>query len=111
MWIAPFAPLPSQKSHAWRIIRARAVVRKETAHLLLGDDRLNDSREGKAEDQRPQDLPSHGERHVGACNAASKMLVAMTSSPLLTITGLASSPFHAEVGAGWKVAVQSATWS
>src|ERR1700737_4309134 len=30
----------------------------------MGNDRLHDCREREAENQRPQDLPSHGERHA-----------------------------------------------
>ncbi len=43
--------------------RARAIVGQEPAHLGMRDDRLHHGREGEAEDQRPQDLPAHGEGH------------------------------------------------
>ena len=43
--------------------RTRAIIRQELAHLLLRDDCLHDGGECEAEDQRPEDLPSHGQRH------------------------------------------------
>ncbi len=43
---------------------ARGVVGKEAGHLGLGDDGLDDGREGEAEDEGPEDLPEHGEGEV-----------------------------------------------
>ena len=40
---------------------ARGVVGQQPCHLGLGDDGLDDGREGKPDDQCPQDLPEHPE--------------------------------------------------
>ena len=40
------------------------VVGQQAAHLAMRYDRLHDARKRKAEDQRPQDFPPHGERHA-----------------------------------------------
>ncbi len=39
---------------------AGAVIRQQPAHLTLADYGLDDSREGKSQNQRPEDLPAHG---------------------------------------------------
>ena len=44
--------------------RPRPVVRQEPAHLAMRDNGLHHSREREPEDQRPQDLPPHGEGHL-----------------------------------------------
>src|ERR1700730_15167561 len=41
----------------------RAIIRQKPAHLLMRDGGLHDGGECEAEDQRPEDLPSHGQRH------------------------------------------------
>jgi hypothetical protein len=43
--------------------KPRAVIRQKPAHPLMRDDSLHDGGEREAEDQRPQDLPSHSKRH------------------------------------------------
>src|SRR3984893_3822563 len=47
--------------------RAQRGIGQEAAHLALGYDRLNNARQGKAEDQRPQDFPSHRKSHREGC--------------------------------------------
>jgi hypothetical protein len=43
--------------------RARRSIGQQAAHLAFGDDGLDHARERKAQDQRPEDLPTHGEGH------------------------------------------------
>ncbi len=43
--------------------RAWTVVGQQTAHLPTRDDRLNDGGQRKAENERPQDFPSHRDRY------------------------------------------------
>ena len=44
--------------------RTRPVVRQEPSHFPMGNNRLHNCGECEAKNQRPQDLPSHGERHA-----------------------------------------------
>src|SRR6516165_8670745 len=40
-----------------------AIIREKLAHLLLRNGGLHDGGECETEDQGPEDLPSHGQRH------------------------------------------------
>jgi len=93
-----------------RRLLAQAVIGQEAAHLGMRDDCLHHRREREAEDQRPQDFPSHGECHPesvqnrvhhGAISMVVPMLIVMLMLVSMRFTTAAVKRFvllSAEVG-------------